>query len=181
MKERIACLIDPDKWESIFIHLADMLEAKDSRSAEFIKRAIIEPLEKIVTDEFAKHEYSGICTEGIVLLTYARKAIEDIGRDGIDPCAPAWDINHWWKGFYREVAKVTQEDMEKVQNGRRAGGVASGESRNNELQERNQRIVKSAQELVNEGKKSDCVSILSKRYGLSTRQIRNILKKTEMN
>lgn len=58
---------------------------------------------------------------------------------------------------------------------RKNGGVSSGESRKAKLQERNQKIAQHAQKLIDDGRKSDCASILSDIYGLSDRQIRNIL------
>jgi hypothetical protein len=60
------------------------------------------------------------------------------------------------------------------------GGKESGASRREERKERNEKIIKNARELLETRPHKDMVNILAKRTGLTSRQIRYILKEKNL-
>lgn len=187
------CLIDPDAMKSAIEAIAEIAEVPITDPphpiSTTIRETIIIPLKAYLAREHRATDGKGHAgTEiAIAFMMAAEDISEKLHRQNgfvffehIDLLEKRWkafiEMAGWTaRGYAKAMLPLVARDA-KAQIGRCEGGLNRWQSVAEDLEERNQYIADKALELIQEGRRRDCVSILSQRTGLSPRQIRNILK-----
>ena len=88
------------------------------------------------------------------------------------------DPNRQWEAALRSVVEEINNDRKR---GPRAGGKANGASKSTAAAEWQHKCIERARELLEQGKSPrELAGILAPQFAVSTRQIRDVLKKAEV-
>ena len=173
-------LLDPDEQEHVLSLLKEWVrdpECHGPSIAETLRQEMVTPLENYLIKEGKKDWRHVAGDEAGKMLIAASDIIEwfemgdsipEVAEEAIGRLESAWRVLALYVGW-GSIFSTTK--------GRTLGGKESGKTRREEVKERNQLIAKKAENLLDGGKAPRELSgLLSRIYGLSSCQIRTILK-----
>jgi len=173
-------LLDPDEQEHVLSLLNEWVrdpECHGPSIANTLRREMVTPLENYLIKEGKKDWRHVAGDEAGKMLIAASDIIEwfemgdsipEVAEEAIGRLESAWRVLALYVGW-GSIFSTTK--------GRTLGGKESGKSRREEVKERNQRIAKRAEELLDGGiTHRELSGKLYRQYELSQRQIRTILK-----